>query len=63
MQLCRVEHLLNTFSTYLSSILDSPSPMFWLHSVEPNFDDKCSTSVQLDRVAFFESLLVTKLVL
>ena len=40
MQLCRVEHLLNTFSTYLSSILDSPSPMFWLHSVESNFDDK-----------------------
>ena len=40
MQLCRVEHLLNTFSTYLSSKLESPSPMFWLHSVESNFDDK-----------------------
>ena len=51
MQLCRVEHLLNTFSTYSSSILDSPSPMFWLYSVESNLDDeyvekvfnKCST--------------------
>ena len=40
MQLCWVEHLLNTYSTYLSSILDSPSPMFWLHSVESNIDDK-----------------------
>ena len=51
MQLCQVEHLMNTFSTYLSSKLDYLSPMFWLHSVESNFDDqyvekvfnKCST--------------------
>ena len=30
MKLWPVEHRLNTFSTYLSSKLDSPSPMFWL---------------------------------
>ena len=30
MQLCSVEHKLNTSSTFFSSKLDSPSPMFWL---------------------------------
>ena len=76
MKLWPVEHLLNTFSTYLSSKLDSPSPMFWLEEnlilsnvlirVESNFDDKyvekvfkkCSTSVQLVRVSFFQNVLL-----
>ena len=50
MQLCPVEHLLNTFSTYLSSKLDSPSPIFWseenlilsnvLITRESDFDEK-----------------------
>ena len=30
MQLCSVEHKLNTSSTLFSSQLDFPSPMFWL---------------------------------
>ena len=47
MKLCRVEHLLNTFSPYLSSILDSPSPMLDseicnqnIGEGESNIDDK-----------------------
>ena len=50
MQLCSVEHKLNTSSTFFSSKLDSPSPMFWLEenlilsnvliTGESNFDEK-----------------------
>ena len=57
MQLCSVEHKLNTSSTFFSSKLDSPSPMFWLEknlilsnvliTGESNFDEKkCQRSVQ-----------------
>ena len=57
MQLCRVEHLLNTFSTYLSSKLDSTLCNQNIGEGESSVDDKyvekCSTSVQLGRVAFF----------
>ena len=57
MQLCSVEHKLNTSSTFLSSKLDSPSPMFWLEenltlsnvliTGESNFDEKNVEKVQL----------------
>jgi len=40
MQLCRVEHLLNTFSTYLSSKLDSTLCNQNIGEGESNFDDK-----------------------
>ena len=50
MQLCSVEHKLNTSSTFFSSKLDSHSPMFWLEknlilsnvliTGESNFDEK-----------------------
>ena len=50
MQLCSVEHKLNTSLTFFSSKLDSPSPMFWLEenlilsnvliTGESNFDQK-----------------------
>ena len=50
MQLCSVEHKLNTSLTFFSSKLDSPSPMFWLEenlilsnvliTGESNFDEK-----------------------
>ena len=40
MQLCRVEHLLNTFSTYLSSKLDSTLCNQNIGEGESNIDDK-----------------------
>ena len=40
MQLCRVEHLLNTFSTYLSSKLDSKLCNQNIGEGKSNFDDK-----------------------
>ena len=40
MQLCQVEHLLNTFSTYLSSKLDSTLCNQNIGEGESNFDDK-----------------------
>ena len=40
MQLCRVEHLLNTFSTYLSSKLDSTPCNQNIGEGESNIDDK-----------------------
>ena len=50
MQLCSVEHKLNTSLTFFSSKLDSHSPMFWLEknlilsnvliTGESNFDEK-----------------------
>ena len=40
MQLCRVEHLLNTFSTYLSSKLDSTLCNQNIGERESNIDDK-----------------------
>ena len=40
MQLCRVEHLMNTFSTYLSSKLDSTLCNQNIGEGESNFDDK-----------------------
>ena len=40
MQLCRVEHLLNTFSTYLSSKLDSSLCIQNIGEGESNIDDK-----------------------
>ena len=50
MQLCSVEHKLNTSSTFFSSKLDSLSPMFWLEenlilsnvliTGDSNFDEK-----------------------
>ena len=49
-QLCSVEHMLNSSSTFFSSKLDSHSPMFWLEknlilsnvliTGESNFDEK-----------------------
>ena len=69
MKLWLVEHLLNTFSTYLSSKLDSPSPMFWLEENlilsnvliggESNFVDKyVEKSVQLARGSSFRNDLL-----
>ena len=40
MQLCQVEHLLNTFSTYLSSKLDSTLCNQNIGEGESNIDDK-----------------------
>ena len=55
MQLCSVEHKLNNSSTFFSSKLDSPSPMFWLEenlifsniliTGESNFDEKNAEEV------------------
>ena len=65
-----VEHRLNTFSAYLSSKLDPPSPMFWLEENlilsnfwlnrgESNFDDKyVEKSVQLVRGSSFQNDLL-----
>ena len=77
MQLYSVEHKLNTSSTFFSSKLDSPviktldmirfSSNQNIGEEESNFDEKmskkCSTCVQLNRVAYILELLVTKLVL
>ena len=77
MQLCSVEHMLNTSLTFFSSKLDSPV-IKTLESIrfssnqnigqgESNFDEKmlkkCLTCVQLNRVAYILELLVMKLVL
>ena len=71
MQLCSVEHMLNTSLTFFSSKLDSPviktletirlSSNQNIGEGESNFDEK--TCVQLNRVAYILELLVTKLVL
>ena len=64
MKLWPVEHMLNTFSTYLSSKLDSPSPMFWLEEnliLMTNMLKKCSTCVQLVRVSSFRNDLLQNL--
>ena len=77
MQLCSVEHKLNTSSTFFSSKLDSPSPMFWLEknlilsnvliSEESNFDEKNVEEVfnlcSTQQSSLILELLVTKLVL
>ena len=77
MQLCSVEHKLNTSSTFFSSKLDSPviktlerirfSSNQNIGEGESNFDEKmskkCSTCVQLNRGTSILELLVTKLVL
>ena len=81
MQLCSVEHMLNTSLTFFSSKLDSPviktlerirfSYDQNIGEGESNFDEKnveevfkkCSTYIQLNRVAYMLELLVTKLVL
>ena len=73
----QVEHKLNTFSTYLSSKLDSPSLMFWLEENlilsnvliigESNFDDKYVEKVfnlcSTGQSFIFPRWLVTKSIL
>ena len=65
--------LLNTFSTYLSSKLDSPSPMFWLEENlilsivlirgESNFEDKYVENCLTGQRLIFPKWLVTKSIL
>ena len=75
MHLCSVEHKLNTSLTFFSSKLDSPviKTLERIRFSNQNIGDnlvlmkkmskKCSTCVQLNRVAYLLELLVTKLVL
>ena len=59
MQLCRVEHLLNTISTYLSSKLDSTPCNQNIGEGESDIDEK-NVKVQLIRVSFKKEMLLIR---